>query len=108
MPHPKLATGVLVAAISLASATSAIVPSQAEARTRHCPSYGQAYDITAKSVSCKTARIVYRTMRRSGDAIELGFRCSVQAPRTRPLHLRYTCKKGKRSVGFSVRGGKTF
>jgi hypothetical protein len=80
---------------------------QASAATRHCPKYGRAYDITAKRVTCRTARTVYRAARRYGDAISLGYRCDVAAPRgTR--HLRYTCKNGRRSVAFSIRGGKSF
>lgn len=85
----------------------AVSAPQASAATKHCPKYGRAYDITAKGVTCKTTRIVYREARRFGDAISVGYRCDVAAPRgTR--HLRYTCRNGRRSVAFSIRGGKSF
>jgi hypothetical protein len=80
---------------------------QASAATRHCPKYRLAYDITAKGVTCKTARSVYRAARRDGDAVSLGYRCDVAAP-SGARHLRYTCKRGRKSVAFSIRGGKSF
>jgi hypothetical protein len=84
-----------------------VATTQASAATRHCPKYGRAYDITAKGVTCRTARTVYRTARRDGDAISLGYRCDVVAP-SGTRHLRYTCRNGRRSVAFSIRGGTSF
>lgn len=106
MPRPVSVLARAAAVLALA-APLALPTSPASAATRHCPKYGRAYDMTAKGVTCKTARVVYRTARRDGDAISIGYRCDVAAP-SGARHLRYTCRNGKRSVAFSTRGGKTF
>jgi hypothetical protein len=96
----------VVALLALGVPLSVAAP-QASAATRHCPKYGRAYDITAKGVTCRKARTVYRAARRYGDAISLGYRCDVVAP-SGTRHLRYTCRNGRRSVAFSIRGGTSF
>ncbi|MEV4422286.1 hypothetical protein AB0L40_20265 [Patulibacter sp. NPDC049589] len=106
MPKSASVVAPAVALLALTLSLGVATP-QASAKTRHCPKYGRAYDITAKRVTCKTARSVYRTARRDGDAISLGYRCDVAAP-SGTRHLRYTCRNGKRSVAFSIRGGTSF
>jgi hypothetical protein len=106
MPKSRLPLVPVVALLALAAPLS-LSTTEASAATRHCPKVGRAYDVTAKGVTCRTARTVYRTARRDGDAISIGFRCDVTAP-SGTRHLRYTCKNGRKSVAFSIRGGKSF
>jgi hypothetical protein len=106
MPTSPLPLMPVVALLAL-GAPLTLAPSEASAATRHCPKVGRAYDVTAKGVTCRTSRSVYRAARRYGDAVSLGFRCDVAAP-SGTRHLRYTCKNGRKSVAFSIRGGKSF
>jgi len=106
MSRSKSVVAPAVALVLLSLPFSVATP-PASAATRHCPKYRLAYDITAKGVTCKTSRSVYRAARRDGDAVSLGYRCDVAAP-SGARHLRYTCKRGRKSVAFSIRGGKSF